>query len=55
MKRCFSALVYLAFLLSMLSVEAQNPIIRNQYSADPTARVFGDKVYLFPSHDIMAP
>jgi hypothetical protein len=24
------------------------------YSADPTARVFGNKVYLFPSHDILA-
>lgn len=24
------------------------------YSADPTAKVFGDKVYLFPSHDILA-
>jgi Glycosyl hydrolases family 43/Carbohydrate binding module (family 6) len=33
---------------------AQNPIIRNQYSADPSARVFGDRVYLFPSHDILA-
>jgi hypothetical protein len=34
---------------------AQNPIIRNQFTADPTARVFGDKVYLYPSHDIPAP
>lgn len=33
---------------------AQNPIIRNQFSADPSARVFGDKVYVFPSHDILA-
>jgi hypothetical protein len=33
---------------------AQNPIVRTQYSADPTAKVFGDKVYLFPSHDILA-
>ncbi|MFL5742990.1 MAG: family 43 glycosylhydrolase [Flavisolibacter sp.] len=33
---------------------AQNPIIRNQYSADPSARVFGSKVYLYPSHDILA-
>ena len=32
---------------------AQNPIIRNQFSADPSARVFGDKVYLYPSHDIV--
>lgn len=33
---------------------AQNPLITNQYSADPSARVFGDKVYIFPSHDILA-
>jgi GH43 family beta-xylosidase len=33
----------------------QNPIIQNQFSADPTARVFNGKVYLFPSHDIPAP
>ncbi|HET6995314.1 MAG TPA: family 43 glycosylhydrolase [Chitinophagaceae bacterium] len=42
-----------ALLLSNL-VLAQNPIVRTQYSADPTARVFGDKVYLFASHDILA-
>ena len=33
---------------------AQNPIIRNLYSADPSARVFGDRVYVYPSHDILA-
>ncbi|WP_232373211.1 family 43 glycosylhydrolase [Pinibacter aurantiacus] len=33
---------------------AQNPLITNQYSADPSARVFGDKVYIFTSHDILA-
>jgi len=33
---------------------AQNPIIRNQFSADPSARVFGDSVYVYPSHDILA-
>lgn len=33
-------------------LDAQNPVIRNQYSADPTARVFGDSVYIYPSHDI---
>jgi len=32
----------------------QNPLIRDQFSADPSARVFGDKVYVFPSHDILA-
>lgn len=34
---------------------AQNPVIRNQFTADPTARVFNGKVYLYPSHDIPAP
>jgi hypothetical protein len=34
---------------------AQNPIIHHQFTADPTARVFNDKVYLFPSHDIISP
>jgi hypothetical protein len=33
---------------------AQNPIIRDQFTADPSARVFGDSVYLYPSHDITA-
>ncbi len=32
----------------------QNPLIRDQFTADPTARVFGNKVFLFPSHDILA-
>lgn len=36
-------------------VEAQNPIIRDQFTADPTARIFNDKVYLYPSHDILPP
>lgn len=35
--------------------EAQNPIVRDQFSADPTARVFNDKVYLYSSHDIPSP
>jgi hypothetical protein len=40
-------------LFGFADISAQNPIIRNQFSADPTARVFGDKVYLYPSHDIL--
>ncbi|MBQ7419535.1 MAG: family 43 glycosylhydrolase [Prevotella sp.] len=35
-------------------VSAQNPIIREQFAADPTARVFNNKVYVYPSHDIPA-
>ena len=38
-----------------LTVAAQNPIIRDQFTADPTARVFNGKVYLYPSHDIFPP
>jgi hypothetical protein len=38
-----------------LLATAQNPIIRGQYTADPTARVFNNKVYLYPSHDIVPP
>ena len=34
---------------------AQNPVIRDQFTADPTARVFNNKVYLYPSHDIVPP
>lgn len=33
---------------------AQNPLILSQYTADPSARVFGDRVYVYPSHDILA-
>ncbi len=36
-------------------VWAQNPIISSQFTADPTARVFNGKVYLYPSHDIPSP
>jgi len=45
----------IAIILSLHSVNAQNPIIRNQFTADPTARVFNGKVYLYPSHDIVVP
>src|ERR1700710_2172959 len=33
---------------------AQNPLIMSQFTADPSARVFGDKVYVYPSHDILS-
>jgi len=28
-----------------------NPLIRHMFTADPSARVFGDKLYLYTSHD----
>jgi hypothetical protein len=33
---------------------AQNPFIMNQFTADPTARVFNGRIYVYPSHDIPA-
>lgn len=36
-------------------IKAQNPIIRDQFTADPSAHVFNGRVYVFPSHDIPAP
>ena len=38
-----------------LTAGAQNPVIRDQFTADPTARVFNNRVYLYPSHDIVPP
>ncbi|MDZ7723886.1 MAG: family 43 glycosylhydrolase [candidate division KSB1 bacterium] len=38
--------------LGTICVSAQNPIITDQFTADPSARVFNAKVYLYPSHDI---
>ena len=44
------------FLISSGIVNAQtslpgNPIITHTYCADPSARVFGDTLWLYPSHD----
>lgn len=47
-----------AIVLTMISgaaLFAQNPLIRDQFTADPSARVFNGKVYVFPSHDIPTP
>jgi hypothetical protein len=32
-----------------------NPLITDQFTADPTARVFEGRVYVYPSHDIREP
>ena len=47
-------LILLVFIILNITIEisAQNPIIRDQFTADPSARVFHDKVYIYPSHDI---
>ena len=53
--RTYFLIAAFALLFSVLdSASAQNPIIRDQFTADPSARVFNGKVYLYPSHDILA-
>src|SRR5512147_1548779 len=52
--RILSLFSLVAFLTGMQSLQAQNPVVRNQFSADPSARVFNGTVYVYPSHDILA-
>jgi beta-xylosidase len=56
MKNYLRILLFIALMvLPLNSLVAQNPIIRDQFSADPSAMVVNGKVYLYPSHDIPAP
>src|SRR5690554_4735285 len=52
--KCLALLCFLISFPISLS-QAQNPIIRDQFTADPSARVFNGRMYVFPSHDIQAP
>ena len=45
----------LAVMTCVMGLYAQNPVIQNQFTADPTARVFNGKIYMYPSHDIPSP
>lgn len=49
------SLLFLIGIGLVIAIKAQNPIIHDQFTADPSARVFEGKVYLYPSHDIPAP
>lgn len=51
----YKSLILSFAVLGITSLSAQNPIVRNQFTADPTARVFNGKIYVFPSHDIPTP
>ncbi len=54
MKYFKQCLMLFGFILSANYLAAQNPLIMTQFTADPSARVFGGIVYLYPSHDILA-
>jgi hypothetical protein len=45
----------IAALMLVQPAQATNPLIMDQFTADPSARVFEGKVYVYPSHDIKAP
>ncbi|MDH6304687.1 oligosaccharide reducing-end xylanase [Parabacteroides sp. PF5-5] len=53
MKKLVLFSVFLCFITGV--IHAQNPIIRDQFTADPTARVFDGKMYVYSSHDIPSP
>lgn len=53
--RGFRRLQFIILSVLPLLAPAQNPVIHDQFTADPTARVFNGKMYLYPSHDIHSP
>ena len=55
MKKNFFLACTAAILCSASSSRADNPLFLDQFSADPTARNFNGKIYLFNSHDILPP
>ena len=52
MKKGQSGLLLFFLLTATIVAFAQNPLIRDQFTADPTARVFEGRVYVYPSHDV---
>lgn len=54
-KRKLFIITVLFITLSITLSKAQNPIIRSQFTADPSAHVFNGRVYVYPSHDIPVP
>jgi beta-xylosidase len=51
----YSLILGIFALFSTNSGLAQNPLIMDQFTADPTARVFEGRMYVYPSHDIPVP
>ena len=49
-------LFIIIFLIGPIFLFAQNPIIKNIYTADPSAHVWKDgRLYIYPSHDVDPP
>lgn len=52
--KLYLLILNLIMLTSVNNMFAQNPLIMDQFTADPAARVFEGKIYVYPSHDILA-
>lgn len=50
----YSLILSVLFLIVANRGFADNPLILDQFTADPTARVFEGRIYVYPSHDILA-
>ncbi|WP_075591262.1 carbohydrate-binding protein [Labilibacter marinus] len=48
----WSRLLFISLIFSSNYVLADNPLVTHIYTADPTARVFNNVLYIYPSHDI---
>lgn len=53
-KKFFLLILVFGAILLISNTFAQNPFIMDQFTADPSARVFEGRVYVYPSHDILA-
>ncbi|MDC0584363.1 family 43 glycosylhydrolase [Bacteroidales bacterium] len=47
-----TVLIALICVNMLMKVFSQNPIVTHIYTADPTARVYNGKLYIYPSHDV---
>lgn len=54
MKNFKQSFLLMCMVLCVKYSVAQNPLIMTQFTADPSARVFNGKVYIYPSHNILA-
>lgn len=52
MRNDVAAMAIALGLLCADGAAAQNPLVTDQFTADPTARVFNGRVYVYPSHDV---
>ena len=52
--KCYLLALSIGTLFCANNAFAQNPLVMDQFTADPTARVFEGRIYVYPSHDILA-